>query len=153
MSKARILFSLLLVGVSLGVSAQLSDSATLLLTGTVGQFVSIDVTPAPAASALTLSVAQSTPLDVGTVTESSNTAYAVTAGSANGFSFANAGADSVPYTLWYDGAAVTANGATVSSGSSASNVVRSVAVTYAAAGTGVATGVYSDTVTFTISTN
>ena len=153
MRKVRILFALLLVGVSLGVSAQLTDSAALLLTGTVGQFVAIDVTPAPAASALTLSVAQSTPLEVGTVTESSNTAYTVTAGSANGFNFANAGVDQVPYTLWYDGATVAANGATVSSGTSASNVARSVAVTYAAAGVAIATGTYSDTVTFTISTN
>ena len=137
---------------SVGLFAQsLSDSASLFLSGTVGEFVSVDVTPEPAATGLALTAGQASPLLVATVTETSNTAYEVTASSANAFNFSD-GTNDLSYTLYYDGAAVTSSGDTVSSGASASGVSRPVTVTFPAAGSGADTGVYSDTVTFTIST-
>lgn len=152
MKKVLTIFVVLMVVGTVGLFAQtLTDSATLFLSGTVGDFVQIDVTPEPAATSLALSAGQASPLQVATVTETSNTAYEVTASSANSFSFSD-GTNTLSYTLYYDGATVPTNGATVSSGATANGVTRPVSVTFPAAGTGAATGTYSDTVTFTIST-
>jgi len=124
----------------------------LICKGAVGDFVSITVTPEPAATALTLSIAQTTPLLVATVTESSNTAYTVVADSANSFNFSD-GTTSLPYQMYYDGAVIAATGDTVTTGASASSVARPVTVTYPAAPGGTDPGAYTDTVTFTISSN
>lgn len=152
MKKRTLLMLLVLVVVSGFAVAQTSDSATLFLSGVVGDFVDIAVNPAPAATNLALNVAQSAPLQVATVVETSNTSYEVTATSANTFNFSD-GTTNLPYTLYYDGSAVASSGDVVSSGASANNVSRTVEVTYPAAPGGTTSGTYSDTVTFQISTN
>lgn len=152
MKKVLIILSVLMFLVSMGAFAQtITDSASLNLSGTVGDFVSITVTPEPAATSLALSSGQASQLQVATVTVSSNVGYDVTANSTNGFNFTN-GTENVAYTLYFDGAVVSSNGATVASGSSANGVSAPVAVTYNAA-TSVPSGTYADTVTFTISSN
>lgn len=139
---------LMVMGVGM-VSAQVSDSANLLLQGTVGAFVSIDVTPAPAATALTLNVAQSTPLNVATVAVSTNTAYTISFASANAFAFSD-GTTDLSYTLWVDSSPI-ATGDTITG--STGSFTLPVAVTFPAAPTGTTEGTYSDTVTFTITSN
>lgn len=151
MKKMFLILTVLLFAVSMGAFAQITDSATLNLSGTVGDFVSINVTPESAATNLALSSGQSSQLQVATVTISSNVGYDVDVNSANTFNFTD-GAEDVPYSLYYDGTVVSSNGDVVESGSSANGATRPVAVTYNAA-TGVDPGTYSDTVTFTISSN
>jgi spore coat protein U-like protein len=148
MKKLLVVTTVLLVAVSMGAFAQITDSASLNLSGTVGDFVSISVTPEPAATSLALSSGQASQLQVATVTISSNVAYDVTVNSTNTFNFNN-GSESLSYELYYDGTQVASNGATVESGSTANGATRPVAVTYNAATTQ-STGTYSDTVTFTI---
>jgi spore coat protein U-like protein len=150
MKKTLLILVALATIISMGAFAQVTDSASLFLSGTVGDFVSITVTPEPAATGLTLSVAQTTPLLVATVTESSNTGYNVVATSANSFNFSD-GSASLPYQMYYDGALIAASGDTVTTGSSASSVARPITVTFPAAPGGATPGSYSDTVTFTIS--
>lgn len=152
MKRLLILSSLLLLILGGAFAQQTTDSASLNLSGTVGDFVSVSVTPTPAASGLSLSMNQPSLLQVGTVVETSNVNYQVTATSTNGFEFSN-GNDTVPYTFYYDGAAVASSGDTVSSGSQAAGISRPVSVTYSAAVAGNPTGTYSDTITFTISSN
>ena len=149
MKKVLMILIVLLAVVSMGAFAQITDTATLFLSGTVGNYVSITVTPNASAPSLALAAGQSSPLQVATVTETSNTSYTVTASSANSFNFTD-GTDNLPYTLYYDGSPV-ASGTPVASGSSASGVSRPVSVTFPAAPTSATTGTYSDTVTFTIS--
>ncbi len=151
MKKMFLILTVLLFGVAMGAFAQITDSATLNLSGTVGDFVSINVTPEPAATNLALSSGQSSQLQVATVTISSNVGYDVDVNSTNTFNFTD-GTEDVPYNLYYDGTVVSSNGDVVESGSSANGATRPVAVTYNAA-TGVDPGTYSDTVTFTISSN
>ena len=150
MKKVLMILIVLLAVVSMGAFAQITDTATLFLSGTVGNYVSITVTPNASATSLALAAGQSSPLQVATVTETSNTSYSVTADSANGFSFTD-GTDNLSYTLYYDGSPVASSGDTVATGSSASGVSRPVSVTFPAAPTNATTGTYTDTVTFTIS--
>jgi len=133
----------------MGAFAQVTDTATLNLSGTVGDFVSITVNPDPAATSLALSSGQATQLQVGTVTVSANVAYDVTVASANNFDFTD-GTNTLAYSFYYDGALVASSGANVESGTTANGATRPVAVTYAAAGPSLPTGTYSDTLTFTI---
>ncbi|MFW5827989.1 MAG: spore coat protein U domain-containing protein [Alkalispirochaeta sp.] len=147
MKKLVVILTILLVAVSMGAFAQ-TDSATLNLSGTVGDFVSIAVSPEPAATSLALSSGQASQLQVATVTLSANVGYDVSVNSTNAFNFTD-GAEDVPYELYYDGTQVTSNGDNVESGSSANGATRPVAVTYNAAPS-VDPGTYSDTVTFTI---
>ena len=148
MKKFVIILTVLLVAVSMGAFAQVTDTATLNLSGTVGDFVSISVNPEPAATSLALSSGQASQLQVATVTISANVAYDVTVNSTNTFNFSDS-VDNVPYELFYDGTQVGSNGANVESASNANGATRPVAVTYNAA-SGVTPGTYSDTVTFTI---
>ncbi|MFW5695175.1 MAG: hypothetical protein ACOCYB_08395 [Alkalispirochaeta sp.] len=148
MKKLLVILTVLLVAVTMGAFAQTSDSATLNLSGTVGDFVSISVNPEPAATSLALSSGQASQLQVATVSVSANVAYDVTVNSTNSFNFTD-GAEDVPYELYYDGSQVSSNGELVESGSSANGSTKPVAVTYNAA-TGIDPGTYADTVTFTI---
>jgi hypothetical protein len=154
MKKTLLILVALATIFSMGAFAQVTDSASLFLSGTVGDFVSITVTPEPAATALTLSIAQTTPLLVATVTESSNTPYTVVADSANSFNFSD-GSTSLPYQMYYDGTLIAASGDTVTplTSGGAAAAVRPITVTYPAAGSGTTSGIYSDNVTFTISSN
>lgn len=141
---------LLFVGV-IAVGAFAQTSATLNLSGTVGDIIQLDLTPEPVASNLVLSVDQLTPLQVATVTETSNVPYNVNVTTAGGaFQFTN-GTDTLAYTLYYNGSAVGSSGAIVSTGSSANSLDRPVSITYNGADPSLSTGAYSDTVTFTIS--
>jgi hypothetical protein len=126
-----------------------SDSATITISGVVGDFVSLNVTTESAATNLSLSTNQTSPLKIATVTETSNTAYEVEVTSGNGFVFSNSGNDTHPYTLYYDGSVVAQSGDVVSSGTNANNLNKDVSVTYSEFNG--APGVYSDAVTFTIS--
>ena len=146
-----LILTVLLFVVAMGAFAQITDSASLNLSGTVGDFVSINVTPEPAATSLALSSGQAAQLQVATVTISSNVSYDVDVNSANTFN-CNRGSEDVPYSRYYDGTVISSNGDVVESGSSANGATRPVAVTYNAATTQ-SSGTYSDTVTFTISSN
>lgn len=150
MKRLLFLSSLILFVLGMAFAQQTTDSASLNLSGTVGDFVSVSVTPEPAASGLSLSMNQPSLLQVGTVVETSNVPYEVTATSTNSFEFSN-GTETVPYTFYYDGSAVASSGDTVSSGSQAAGISRPVSVTYSAADINNPTGAYSDTVTFSIS--
>ena len=130
---------------------QVTDTASLNLVGVVGEFVSISVTPEPAANSLTLSLAQNSLLQVGTVTETSNTPYEVTVDSTNGFEFSDGNAN-LPYTFYYDGNPVTNSGDTVTTAAAGANVSKPVYVTYPSYSNEVP-GSYSDTLTFTITSN
>ena len=147
MKKLFVILTVLLFAVSMGAFAQ-TDSATLNLSGTVGNFVSISVNPEPAATSLALSSGQASQLQVATVTVSANVAYDVSVNSTNSFSFTD-GVDNVSYELYYDGTQVPGNNVDVESASNANGATRPIAVTYNAAN-GVTPGTYSDTVTFTI---
>lgn len=134
-------------GVAFG---QVSDTAQLVLTGTVGDFVSIDITALAAASNLNLNTAQ-TNLDVATATEVSNVIYNVSASTVNNFQFTNGASEFHPYSLTYGGQAVPTNGDPIfgaNQGATAGQS-RTVAVTYSAA-SGITGGTYTDTITFTI---
>lgn len=145
MKKYLLILALVSV-VAFGAFAQ--TTATLNLTGTVGTIMSIDLVAEPVAGNLVLSVDQLTPLQVATITETSNVAYDVSVNSTNGYTFAN-GSDSMPYSLYYGGSVVSGNGV-VNSGTFANGVVKTVSITYNAA-SGLDPGTYSDTLTFTIS--
>lgn len=148
MNKKVLIVLLATVLVSGFATAQTTDSASLFLSGVVGEFVNITVNPRPAATNLLLNVTQGTPVEVARVIEASNTAYEVEVESSNNFAFVN-GANEVAYTLHYNGTAFPAGGV-VSSGSSANNLQRSVGVTYTGADATLDSGVYTDTLTFTI---
>lgn len=132
------------------VSAQTTDSATLLLSGVVGPYVSIQVTPTANATNLLLNIPQTSPVTVAEVVEVSNESYTVSVSSVNGFSFSN-GDHPHDYTLYYGGTAFP-DGGQVSSGAFANHVTRTVGVTYDSATT-LQPGTYTDTVTFTIEAN
>lgn len=149
MKKLVIILTVLLVAVSMGAFAQITDTATLNLSGTVGDFVSITVSPDPAASSLALSGGQGPQLQVGTVTVSANVAYDITVASTNNFDFSD-GTNTLAYSFYYDGTLVGSSGASVETGTTANGVTRPVAVTYAAPGPSLPTGTYTDTLTFTI---
>lgn len=140
--------------VSFGAFAQVSDTATLNLQGTVGPFVDITVWAAPAATSLGLQVAVSpaSPVQVGTATISSNTAYVVSVASSNSFEFSN-GTDGLPYTLHWNGSPVTNPSALENGASGVANASRTIGVSYAAAPGTAEVGTYTDTLTFTISSN
>lgn len=148
----KILIGVLFGLVSLLAFGQTNDSASLTLTGIVGEFVSLSITPEPTASNLALGSAQVSPLTVATVIETSNTAYTVTVNSSNNFKFKNGGGDEHSYTLYYDGVAVTSNGETITNnGAPANNENKTVAITYSVFNG--APGTYADTLTFTINSN
>lgn len=148
MKKRMILVAVALLLVAAFVPAQTTDSASLFLSGVVGDYVEINVTPTAAATNLLLNIAQVSPLEVATVVETSNSGYTVTATSVNSFEFSD-GTNTHPYTMYYDGTAIAASGDTVTTGASANNVSRTVEVTYASAAT-LPQGTYTDTVTFEI---
>ncbi|MFP4151270.1 MAG: hypothetical protein ACLFR8_00470 [Alkalispirochaeta sp.] len=151
MKKRTLIALIVLVVIGGAVAAQTTDSASLFLSGIVGDYVEISVAPTAAATNLLLNIAQASPVEVATVTETSNSAYTVTATSVNGFELSD-GTNAHPYTMYYAGTAITASGDEVSSGASANNVNRSVGVTYNSAGT-LPAGTYTDTVTFEINAN
>jgi hypothetical protein len=148
MKKRMILVAVVLLVVAEFVPAQKTDSASLFLSGVVGDYVEINVTPTAAATNLLLNIAQVSPLEVATVVETSNTGYTVTATSVNSFEFSD-GTNTHPYTMYYDGTPIAASGDDVTTGASANNVSRTVEVTYASAA-GLDAGTYTDTVTFEI---
>jgi len=151
MKKRTLIALIVLVVVGGAVSAQTTDSASLFLSGIVGDYVEINVTPTAAATNLLLNIAQPSPVEVATVTETSNTPYTVTATSVNGFTLSD-GTNTHPYTMYYAGTAISTSGDQVSSGTSANNVSRSVGVTYNSA-SALQAGTYTDTVTFEINAN
>ncbi|TVR69302.1 MAG: hypothetical protein EA427_08715 [Spirochaetaceae bacterium] len=148
MKKVFVVLVVLFVLGSGAVFAQVSDTAQLVLSGVIGPYVNITITPAPAAGNLNLNVAQ-TNLLVGTAVEVSNVPYNVSASSVNGFEFTN-GPESHPYELFYAGQAVS-QGADIFGASQSATVGqnREIRVTYAAA-LGIPSGTYTDEVTFTI---
>lgn len=148
MKKILILFSVMVLVVGGVTVAQTTDSASLFLSGIVGEYVNIDVNATPAATNLLLGQGTSSPITVAEVVLSSNAAYEVSANSSNGFQFTNA-YDNHPYQMQYNGSTVT-QGGTVASGSFANGITHPVTVSYSAADANLPPGTYSDTVTFTI---
>src|SRR6056297_1840581 len=112
MKKRIVLVAVALLLVAAFVPAQTTDSASLFLSGVVGDYVEISVTPTAAATNLLLNIAQVSPLEVATVVETSNSAYTVTATSVNLFELSD-GTNTHPYTMYYDGTAIGASGDTV----------------------------------------
>ena len=152
MKKVFVILVVLFVLGSGAVFAQVSDTAQLVLSGFVGDFVSITVTPTAAASNINLNLAQNN-LVVGNAVEVANVLYDVSASSLNGFVFANGLGDTHGYDLSYGGETVAAGsggtqslftGQTPTAGQN-----RSITITFPVA-TGIASGSYSDEITFTI---
>ncbi|SIQ38691.1 hypothetical protein SAMN05920897_10817 [Alkalispirochaeta americana] len=131
-------------------SAQTTDSASLFLSGVVGPYVNIEVTPTANATNLLLNIAQGSPVTVAEVVEVSNESYTVSVSSVNNFAFSN-GDHTHDYILYYGGTAFP-EGGQVSTGGFANHVTRTVGITYDSAGT-LQAGTYTDTVTFTIESN
>jgi len=139
-----------------------ATSGTLTLTGTVSGLIDIVVTPEPVASTLDLSVTQSN-LKVASVTERSNKAagYTVTVSSANAVAasaavatLASANSGTLEYFMKYGGSTVTLAGGmatiTDATGATSSNgVSKDLTVSYTG-DSGLAEGIYTDTLTFTI---
>ena len=142
-----VILMVLASGVAFG---QTTDSASLFLSGVVGEFVSITINPTTAAQSLPLNQEASTPILVAEVVYTSNTDYNITVSSANGFELVSTAGGEHPYTMQFNGTAIAQSGDSVTSGTFANNVSRDVTVTYAAADPNLATGTYTDTVTFTI---
>lgn len=158
MKKVLLVFAVSLVVVA-GAWAQapavVTDSATLNLQGVIGPFVDITVWAAPAATQLALQVAVSpaSPITVGSATITSNTAYTVDVASANGFEFSN-GTNGVPYALhWNGGSAVSTAGVLETAPAGVANASRSIGVSYGAPPMATPNGTYTDSLTFTISSN
>lgn len=139
--------------------AYAATSGNLLLKGTVPELLSIAITPESIASSLPLDVTQSD-TKVATVNEksNSNTGYNVSISSTNLGKLVHSSVSSsfINYSLKYDGSAVDlANGDSFTFSSAASvDTNKDIQISY----TGMAhesliQGVYSDTVTFTISAN
>jgi type 1 fimbria pilin len=133
-----------------------ATTGTLTLTGTVNGNVEIIVTPEAIASSLDL-LTDATDLKVATVTEKSNTAYTVTVQSANSASLTgkNAGTpDTLPYSLKYDGSAVSFSGDTATitdtaTQTGASGVDKDLTISYTA-DSSLQADTYEDVLTFTI---
>lgn len=150
----------LLLGLLLSTTTYGATTGTLLLQGIVLPKLSITVTPESVASALDLETTQ-TNLKVVTINEKANLVlgYKVKIVSANLSNLKRvSGTEVFPYTLKYNGANMnlsTTNGQTVSyTGGLSVNVNRDVNIAY----TGqlnetMVEGTYTDTVTFTISSN
>lgn len=127
-------------------NAYAATIGTLLLQGNIPQRISLVVVPSSIATSLDLSTTQ-VDLQVATITEQSNSksGYKVTVVSANSYNLKRVGGtEAFPYTLKYS--LLTSVGAV--------NVNKSVTISY----TGIpqesmVEGVYSDSVTFTISAN
>jgi hypothetical protein len=161
-SKLTVFIILILILGSAGAfaqAAQLSDTGSLILTGSVAKRVFITITGVGNYDSLDL-MTDVSDLEIATVNEKSNVkaGYTVKLSSANGSKFATGGStDVLDYSLSYDGAAVTFAGseavitdANDRTGSTASGVNKSLAISYAGTAVNIYDGVYSDTLTFTI---
>ncbi|MEX2443530.1 MAG: hypothetical protein WD492_07990 [Alkalispirochaeta sp.] len=157
MKKLSILFLIMALGVT-GIvfgqfTEQLSDTATLGLSGTVPQYVEITINANGAGTGLDLTQEETTAFEVATVTESGNTPYTVSANSPTGFTLQHETETgyAVTYTLFYGGVNVESNVGAVSTGTFGSATTKSITMTHGAVSTSDPSGTYSDTITFTIS--
>lgn len=158
-----IALTLALLGTA-GVALAQTATATLTIQGTVASTVSINVAPLSGYNALDIANGVSGQ-NVANITEKANdkNGYTVTMTSLNAGASGNSlfladtaggtGADNVPYTLNYNGSAVTFNNgnATLTSATARTpqtGVAKALAVTIASSWVNSAT--YSDTLTFTI---
>ena len=161
-SKVVFFIILILMVSSAGVFAQasqLTDSGSIILTGSVAKRVFITITGVGNYDSLDL-MTDVTDLEIATVNEKSNVkaGYTVKLSSLNSSKFATAdSSDVLDYNLSYDGAAVTFAGteavitdASDRTGSTASGVNKSLAISYAGTAVNIYDGTYSDTLTFTI---
>jgi hypothetical protein len=137
--------------------AAADTTASLTLSGTVAKSASITVTPAPGASNLTLTSTPSAAIAVATVTEvcNSTSGFTVTVASANAGYLKGAivgNTDSVAYTLYQNGSAVTLSAApTLMISTSTKTAGASQALTIDYAGDpALAADTYGDVLTFTI---
>lgn len=165
-TKITILAVLMVLAASLGLSAQVTTTGTLNLSGSVPGILEITVTPDAGAASLDLGI-DAANTRVADVTERSNkkagytvsieSANAATSGSDSAF-FSNtdpAVSSTLSYTITYGGSAVTLVGgsATVSDvagKSTAAGTVNEVAISYNGASDFPYEGTYEDTLTFTI---
>lgn len=138
--------------------AQVTDSGSITLQGTVPALAQITVTPIAGFDSLDLTTSQSN-LGVATVNEKSNvtTGYTVTLTSANNGSFVgldSGNGDTLAYSISYGGSTVTltSGSATVTTASArtgAAGVDKTLAISYTGAFLNADT--YQDTITLTIS--
>lgn len=152
-NKILILSALIFSGV-----ASAATTGSLILRGNVPDILSIEVTAEPVATTLDLSTDQ-TDLKVATVQEKSNseTGYTVSISSANdGVLLRAGGAESINYTMKYNGAIVDLSGVQTFSNPAAAAVTVNKDVTISYVGQSyddLVAGDYEDTVTFSISAN
>jgi hypothetical protein len=140
---------------------QLTDTGSVILTGSVPKKVRITVTPLNNYDALELD-ADVSDLAVARVNERSNVfaGYTVKVASTNASAgtprfTGGAGSDFLEYTLKYDGTAVTFSGAEATitdatTRTSGSGVDKDLAISYNGSAANIYEGTYSDTLTFTI---
>lgn len=132
-----------------------SETASVSLSGTMGNILEIVVSPTGANSALNLSGATTvTELLVATVEEKSNnpTGYQVSISSLNSFELLNTGSPhTIAYSLFYNGTQVTTDGQVVSNVTAkpAEIIAKEVRISYTTPNNPKA-GTYQDTLTFTM---
>ncbi len=137
--------------------AMADTTASLTLSGLVAKSASITVVPAPGASNLALTSTPAAPVSVATVTEvcNSTSGYTVTVASANAGYLKGAiggNTDSVAYTLYQNGSAVTLAAAPtimVSASSKTAGASQALTINYVG-DPALAADTYSDVRTFTI---
>ena len=143
---------------TMSLSSFAATQADLVLKGTVAPILSISVSAAAAASSLDLSQA-ATDVAVGSVTEKSNSrlGYKVTAKSTNGGKLVNVDDSTsyVPYSLSYDGSAITlatTDSQIYSTSSVRGTKIKDLLISFNKP-SDLAAGSHEDTVTFTIVAN
>lgn len=137
-----------------------ATQGTLLLQGSIGQVLSLDVSPEVGVhDSLDLTTTTSA-LKVASVNEvsNSNTGYKILIKTTNGGSLKNGSLDQVGYSLSYDGTPVTLSTTDQTAKNVASGGVYNhdsdVEISYTGtAAASLVEGTYSDTVTFTIQAN
>lgn len=158
MSKSRIgvVFAVLVIGVAMGLSAQ--TTASLTLQGTVAASTAITVTPAAAASSLTLN-SPASDLTVATIAYYSNDpdGFNITVDSANDFALRNTAAtvnNLVSYSMRLSGGTAFSEATPVvaSSVPEPTEVSGPLLISYTGSGV-LSAGTFADTLTFTIATN
>lgn len=151
---------LVFVAVHIGIRVGGSTVGSITIQGTVPNVVTISIVPQAGYNTLDLSQVVAD-LHVADVRELSNTTtgYKVTLASANAGQLKNGNKSALTYTAKYNGTPVTLSGTPVvvtntSSSSSLVNILKQFVISYSgAASDAMLAGSYSDTLTFTITSN
>lgn len=132
---------------------QTSDSATLILRGTVPAIVSVNVTPSAQAQNLTMNSAGTYTVEVGTLQYRSNSDFNVSVTPSNSTSFimVDASGNQIPYTFLVNGVSYQPGDNIISQGRTRGIEELTVTIQYTITDPLPAPGEYEDILTFNIS--